>query len=533
MTQGAGSEAMMLQVGGLRVSYGGRRAGRDPQGPILSGVSFALGRGEVTALLGESGSGKSTIARALTGLLPPSARIEGGLLRLGEEEAVDLAGDAPPWDRLRGRRIGMLFQDAQLALNPLMTIRAQFEESLRAHRLAGRKEAAAEASRLLRMLGFSEPGQVLHSYPFELSGGMCQRVCLALALCLRPDVLIADEPTSALDADSQRHVLELLRRLQGELGLTVLFITHDLAAAQAISDRVIVLREGRIVEDGAVRTVMARPSHAYTRALLAARASLEAPAPRQGAAPDPAAPLLEVRQLRKSYARGGEVLRGIDLTVHRGEIVGILGRSGCGKSTLARCIVALEAPDGGQALLEGRALASLPRRELSRRVQLIFQNARASLNPGRTALQLVTGPLRDHRMGGRRERAAVARALLDDVGLTGELQVRRPPQLSTGQCQRIAIARALALQPELLICDEAVSALDMRVQAQIVELLLRLQAERGFAMLMISHDERIARRLCDTVAVMERGRFVERASGGPSPERHAAGAAAGSSAAHL
>lgn len=606
--------------------------------PVLGGLTLTLGRGEIVSLLGESGSGKSTIAKALTGLLPPSARVGGGTLRLGSDAPLALAGGRVPWETLRGRRIALLYQDARLALNPLRTIGRHFRDVLLHHRLAAASEVRGIASSLLAALQFADPADTLARYPFELSGGMCQRVCIALALCLQPAVLIADEPTSALDTVSQREVLELLEAMRREQGLAVLLITHDIAVANAISDRVVVLHEGGIVEEGATREVLVRPQAAYTRRLLAARTQLAVPqasaetalaaaaetggplpgaaaagpmvaapgaaghasaapgaarddsaaagsparpaaargtallepappgrvssasaardfaaarsaprppaAARDAASPaaaardsaplspadvDPAEshasaarsaarapalrePVLEIAGLDKSFGRGRPVLHGIDLTLRRGEIVGILGQSGCGKSTLARCIAGLEMPDRGSILLQGAEIGRLRgrrRRDVCRRVQLVFQDARASLNPGRTALQLVQEPLQYLQLGSRQEREREAIFYLGEVGLAGDLLKRRPPELSTGQCQRIAIARALVLRPEVLICDEAVSALDMTVQAQIVSLLQALHVRHGFAMLMISHDIRVLRSLCHSIAVMQQGRFCE------------------------
>ncbi len=497
-----------LRLHNLQVSY--TQNGRPV--PVLGKLSLALGQGEIVSLLGESGSGKSTIAKAMTGLLPPSAAIGGGELIVGDGAAVDLTANGVPWSKLRGTKIGLLFQDAQQALNPLLTVRAHFRESLRFHRLASSaKEADGIGVRLLAQLRFSDPTAMLDRYPFQLSGGMCQRVCLALSLCLKPDVLIADEPTSALDTVSQKEVLDLLRRVREEHGVAILLVTHDIAVANAVSDRIIVLNRGVIEEEGEARAVLSRPQAEYTRKLIASRSRIADAPRRSDEMPTASEPVLEIARLDKSFHKK-PVLRQLDLTLHRGDIVGILGQSGCGKSTLARCIAGLERPDGGRILyrrtdvvrLRGRA-----RREICRRIQLVFQDARASLNPRRTAVQLVQEPLRYLRIGSRREREALARFYLNEAGIADELQERRPPQLSTGQCQRIAIARALILQPDVLICDEAVSALDMSVQAQILALLQRLHRQFGFAMIMISHDVRVLRSFCHSIAVMNEGSFCE------------------------
>ncbi|WP_037289736.1 nickel ABC transporter ATP-binding protein NikE [Saccharibacillus sacchari] len=475
----------------------------------LKSVDFTLHQGEILSLLGESGSGKSTIAKALLGLLSPSAIVRSGILSLSGQTPIDLSQPSKNWNGIRGREIAMLFQDARLALNPMMKIRDHFRETLLAHRLASKEQIRSISEQGLARLGFSDPSTVLNAYPHELSGGMCQRVCLALTLCLRPQVLIADEPTSALDTVNQREVLDLLQSLQRELGLSVLLITHDIALAEALSHRVLVLNEGHIVESGPTSQVLREPSHDYTRRLLSSR-NLTSDA-EASSSPD-AASLLEIQELVKAYGSGRPTLSGVSMRLHAGEIIGVLGQSGCGKSTLARCVVGLEQAESGSIRFQGQDITyakGTARRRLARQIQLVFQDARASLNPRFSALELVQTPLHTFRVGDRKERLERARYLLEEVGITGAAQHRRPPQLSTGQCQRVAIARALALQPEVLICDEAVSALDMSVQAQILELLQRLHRQFGFSILMISHDVRVLRAFCHRIAVMHEGRFVE------------------------
>ncbi|XID95583.1 ABC transporter ATP-binding protein [Paenibacillaceae bacterium WGS1546] len=493
----------VMAVRDLQVAY--KRNGQSAT--VLNKLAFTLKKGEIVALLGESGSGKSTIAKAVTGLLPPSAHIGGGTLLLGSETAA--LGGKTDWGRIRGRRIGMLFQDARLALNPLVRIKTHFKECLVYHRIASVEQSASIGAELLRLLGFDRPRDVLERYPFELSGGMCQRVCLALAICLKPEALIADEPTSALDTVSQKEVLDLLLKLQRELGLSVLFITHDIAAANAISNRVIVLNRGVIEEEGDTAVVLSQPRAPYTRSLLSAREQLSVVSDGDGKAP-PTKPLLEMIGLQKSFDR--MILRDVHLTLHEGEILGILGQSGSGKSTLAKCIAGLEKPDAGKVMLGGDDISRLQgkrRREYCKRLQLIFQDARASLNARRSALQLVQEPLHYLKIGNRKAREETAKRYLDEVGIVGDMQARKPAQLSTGQCQRIAIARALALGPQVLLCDEAVSALDMSVQSQILALLRRLHKQFGFSIVMISHDIRVLRSFCHNIAVMDEGRFRE------------------------
>ncbi|MFC5702384.1 nickel ABC transporter ATP-binding protein NikE [Cohnella faecalis] len=498
----------ILQVSGLQVAY--RQNGQSVT--ILDNLAFELKKGEILALIGESGSGKSTIAKAVTGLLPPSAQIGGGALKIGSALIADMSDKSVQWERIRGRGIAMLFQDAQQALNPVMKIKEHFRESLLFHRLASSEaEIVSISVNLLTRLNFAEGHRILDCYPFQLSGGMCQRICLALALCLKPAVLIADEPTSALDTVSQKEVLDLLKRMQEELGLTVLLITHDIAVANAVSDRVIVLNKGVIAEEGDTRAVFSKPQAAYTRQLLSSRSSI-AKRPRNREQPHSGKPLLEIVRLEKTFNRKKRVLHDVNLTLNSKEIVGILGQSGCGKSTLAKCIAGLETPNGGRVVYRGTDISRLQgraKRDICKHIQLVFQDARASLNPGRTALQLVQEPLRYLRIGNEKEREAMARFYLQEVGIVGDMQTRRPPQLSTGQCQRIAIARALVLSPEILICDEAVSALDMSVQAQILALLQRLHKQFGFSILMISHDVRVLRSFCHQIAVMNDGSFCE------------------------
>lgn len=497
----------ILRVHDLQVSYRQNRQFIT----ILDNLAFDLRKGEILALLGESGSGKSTIAKAVAGLLPPSAHIGGGFLQIGSTTIPDLSAKSIRWEPIRGRGIAMLFQDAQLALNPVLKIKDHFKESLLFHRMTSAEEVMSVSAKLLSMLNFTDAPTILDRYPFQLSGGMCQRICLALALCLKPAVLIADEPTSALDTVSQIEVLDLLKRMQKELGLTVLLITHDIAVANAISDRVVVLNKGVIEEQGETGAVFAKPRAAYTRQLLSSRSRIALPL-RDREQPQPDEPLLEIVQLEKTFHPGTRVLHNVYLALNKKEILGILGQSGCGKSTLAKCIAGLESPDGGRVMYRGTDISRLqgePKREICKRIQLIFQDARASLHPGRTALQLVQEPLQYLRIGRGKEREAMAKLYLDEAGISGEAQTRRPPQLSTGQCQRIAIARALVLKPEILICDEAVSALDMSVQAQILTLLQRLHRQFGFSIVMISHDIRVLRSFCHHIAVMNDGSFKE------------------------
>lgn len=503
---------IVLQVKNLKVSY---RQNHRPVN-VLEGLSFSLRKGEILSLLGESGSGKSTVAKAITGLLPPSANIGDGILKIGSAFAAHLPSKTIDWNQIRGRQLAMLFQDAQQALNPMLTIKEHFREILLFHHMASTDEVIPVSTKLLSMLNFTEGKSILDFYPFQLSGGMCQRICLALALCLKPRVLIADEPTSALDTVSQKEALDLLKRVQEELGLAVLLITHDIAVANAASNRVVVLNKGIIEEQGDTRRVFSTPQTPYTCKLISSRSLMAKPSrdsgPLQGSEP-----ILRIVELNKAFSRKKQVLCNINLMLHEKEILGILGQSGCGKSTLARCITDLERPSQGRILYRGTDITALrgkEKREIHRHIQLVFQDARASLNPRYTALQLVQEPLHYLNVARKKERETMAHFYLNEVGICDDVQKRRPPQLSTGQCQRIAIARALVLKPEVLICDEAVSALDMSVQSQILELLQRLHGQFGFSILMISHDIRVLRYFCHRIAVMKDGNFCEIRQGG-------------------
>lgn len=478
---------------------------------VIEGLSFELSKTEILSIVGESGSGKSTIAKTITGLLPPSARVDSGVMLLGgHKREINLSDDISVRGSSGVKKPGLIFQDAQLALNPLMKISEQFKEILLFHGLAAKNMVNEVSAELLSLLNFSAPGKIMDMYPFQLSLGMCQRVNIALTLCLKPDVLIADEPTSALDMISQKEVVDLILKVKEELKISVIFITHDIAVASAISSRVMIMEKGRLLEQGEIKTVFSNPGCSYTRQLLASRRLPERPEEqRLKAASTP--PVLRVANLGKSFS-GNSILSSINLTLHQKEILGIIGQSGGGKSTLARCIIGLESPDSGEIIFRERNITrmrSQARRQLCRNVQMVFQDARASLNPRYSALELVQEPLNYLKISSTADRRAEAAHYLEEVGITQAAQHRRPPQLSTGQCQRIAIARALILKPEIIICDESVSSLDMTVQAQILKLLLRLHRVYDFAILMISHDIRVIRCFCDRVVVLNQGRICE------------------------
>ena len=500
----------LLSVEQLRIAL---PAGAD-RSHALYDLSLSLTAGECLCLVGESGSGKSMLAKALLRLLPAPLHIERGRLRFRGE---DLAGrDEEGMRQLRGRTLSMVFQEPMSALNPLLSVGRQIDETLRAH---GERSARVREQRVIDLLGYvglSDPLRLRQAYPFELSGGQRQRVVIAMALAFDPDLLIADEPTSALDVTTQAQILDLLRRIQRDKGMAILFITHDFAVVRAIADRVLVLERGHVIEQGSARQVLEAPREAYTQRLLAA-VTAQPLAPRS--LPVDAPEVLAARQLEKHFGgRGGwwsrrqtQALAGLDLHLREGETLGIVGESGSGKSTLGRCLVRLLQPDSGSLEWQGHEVASLSQRRLRPmrgEIQMIFQDPFASLNPRQTVGQIVmTGPLAQG--VSKAESARRARELLEQVGLPAAAFERFPHEFSGGQRQRIGIARALAVRPKILIADECVSALDALVQVQILELLEALQRQFRLSLVFITHDLRVAARLCDRIAVMQGGRIVE------------------------
>ncbi|GAA1926854.1 ABC transporter ATP-binding protein [Brevibacterium antiquum] len=509
--------APLLSVQDLSVTYSQAAA------PAVDGVSFAVAAGSMTAVVGESGSGKSTTANAVIGLLPDSAQITGGRIRLGEVDLGALGASA--WRGVRGSQIGYVPQDPGSSLNPLQTIGKSVAEALRIHKRADRKSARAQVIDLLAKVGIDRPRMRADQFPHELSGGMRQRVLIASAIALRPRLLIADEPTSALDVTVQKQVLDLLDGLRAETGMGVLFITHDLAVAGERADDVVVMQSGKVVEAGPAARIFSRPATDYTARLLADAPALKTKARHTAAAEDSqadssSAAFVSVEGLAQVYARNEDQVIGVDdvsLSVQRGTTHGIVGESGSGKTTTGKALAGFLTPQSGRIRIgdfdtadsvKGNA-ARVRRRDFRRRVQLVHQNPYSALDPKHSIRQILTEPLRNFRIGTRASRPGLVAEALDRVSLPREFLDRRPQELSGGQLQRVAIARALIAGPELVVFDEAVSALDVTVQAQILDLLDELQVELGLTYVFISHDLAVVRQIADTVSVMSQGRLME------------------------
>ncbi|UED83157.1 dipeptide ABC transporter ATP-binding protein [Streptomyces profundus] len=509
----AAPEGPLLALRDLRVSY---RLRGDLE-PAVRGVSLDVAPGEVVALVGESGSGKSSTAHAVIGLLPRGGVVESGRILF---DGTDLAtADAARLRAVRGREIGLIPQDPTVSLNPVQRVGGQVAEVLLIHRLADRETAAERAVALLERAGVPQPAMRARQFPHQLSGGLRQRVLIAIALAADPRLVIADEPTSALDVTVQRRVLDHIETLTRETGTAVLLITHDLAVAADRAHRIAVLSQGRVVETGPAPRVLSDPEHPYTRALVKAAPSLRGtrPAGARPGPPKPPEPLLAADELVKVFPaqRGGEPIRavdGISLRLGRGETLALVGESGSGKSTTARLLIRLTSPTSGRVSFDGEDITTLrggSLRRLRRRMQFVPQNPYSSLNPRFSVAEVIGEPLRAFGVGPRRVRAARAADLLDRVGLPAGMLARRPAELSGGQRQRVAIARALALRPDLVVCDEPVSALDVTSQAQILDLLAELRRELGLSYLVISHDLAVVRQIADRVAVLRHGRMLE------------------------
>ncbi|MBT2264842.1 dipeptide ABC transporter ATP-binding protein [Rhodococcus erythropolis] len=499
------TEEQLLSVTDLRISYGNE--------PAVSGVSFTVGRGEVVAVVGESGSGKSTTAHAILGLLAGSGHVTGGTVEF-EGERSDSYSDRA-WQRIRGARVGLVPQDPTTSLNPVTRIGDQVAEVLRIHGLADRRKARLDAVEVLERAGIDRPEIRARQYPHELSGGMRQRVLIGIALVANPALIIADEPTSALDVTVQRRILDHLDEWIAESGAAVLLITHDLGVAADRADRILVMQGGRIVESGRTADILDNPRHEYTKKLLNSAPSLSS-GPVDRPVRQDTSPLLTLTGITKRFnvGRGSSItaVNEVSLTVPRGQTVSLVGESGSGKSTTARIAVRLEQPDAGTISFDGHDITKVKGsdlRELRRKIQLVYQNPYASLDPKLSVQDIVAEPLRAFKVGGGSQQQTRAAELLDQVALPEQFLSRKPAELSGGQRQRVAIARALALKPDLLVLDEPVSALDVSVQAQILALLDELQRELGLTYLFISHDLAVVRQISDVVGVMQAGRLLE------------------------
>lgn len=512
------SSVPLLEVHGLRVNFA--------ETEVVHGVNLEIMPGERIAIVGQSGSGKSTVASAILRLLPGTGHITDGSVLLSDDgERTDLAqADESVMRRIRGSRIGLVPQDPSTNLNPSMKVGAQIADALRAHGLRGRTAVRQRVVELMSEAGIPEAERRAGQFPHEFSGGMRQRILIAIALAREPQLIIADEPTSALDVTVQAKILDHLQTLVDSRGTSLLFITHDLGVAADRADRVLVMLEGSVVEAGQPRQILKNPQHEYTRRLIDAAPTV-ASAAVDGDGPEESEPqsaeavadsILSVDQVVKDYKlRGqrGKTLRAVDhvsFEVARGTTTAVVGESGSGKSTIAKIVLGLETPSSGSVTIDGRSLADRQgRKELRRRIQPVFQDPYGSLDPTFTIERLIDEPLRIFSVGDKASRRQRVAELLDQVALPRGVAQRRPGELSGGQRQRVAIARALALDPDLVICDEAVSALDVLVQDQILKLLAELQQELGLSYLFITHDLAVVREIAQNVLVMRRGEALE------------------------
>jgi peptide/nickel transport system ATP-binding protein len=503
--------AKLLELDRVSISY---KEG-DAYTRVVHDASFHIDVGEVVALVGESGSGKTTTAQAVIGLLPGNGRLDHGAIRLN---GVDIAG----WpqrrlDGLRGARISLIPQDPASSLNPVKTIGAQVAEIFEIHQKRARRAVRDQVIELLDRVGLSQPALRATQYPHELSGGMRQRVLIAIAIALRPDLIIADEPTSALDVTVQKRILDLIDGLRAEYNTAVLFVTHDLGVAADRANRLIIFQGGRIQEQGDTAAILAHPQSAYTQRLLADAPSLAStrhrPAP-SGLRDDAIVVDALVQDFPLAGRRGAmfRAVDGVSFRVPRGTTHAIVGESGSGKTTTIRNVVGFQLPTAGRILIAGTDLASLrgeALRQFRRTIQLVYQNPFGSLDPRQSVFAIIEEPLRNFPDVSGDDRAIKIRRLTERVGLSQALLTRKPRALSGGQRQRVAIARALVLDPQVLVLDEAVSALDVTVQAQILSLLDELQRDLGLTYLFVSHDLAVVRQIADTVSVLHNGRLVD------------------------
>ena len=547
----------LLKINNLK-TYFHTRAGTNR---AVDDISFSINKGEIVGVVGESGSGKSVTCHTVLGLLPqPPAKVEGGSVTFDSEELIDLPHSL--LRKIRGKRISMIFQDPMSCLNPYLKILDQVAEPILIHENVSRKKAEARAIEMMKKVGIRDADSRANSYPHEFSGGMRQRVMIAMALVTKPDLLLADEPTTALDVTVQARILKILRDLKNDLGIAVLFVTHDLGVVADIADRVVVMYRGKIVEQGNTRDIFEKPSHPYVKGLLACRPTLETQykvlptvddflkteigkdgsiilsecqdakerlaelkRDTRGTNPDNenGDVLLQVKKLKVHFQSGGNFLGdppkivkavdGVDFQIQRGRTLGLVGESGCGKTTLGRAILKLQKTKLGSVLYDGNELITLTQKEMldfRKRMQIIFQDPYASLNPRQTIEQTLVEPLLVHGIGSNHsERKDRIVSLLEEVGLGAEFLLRYPHEFSGGQRQRISVARALAVEPEFIVCDECVSAMDVSVQAQVLNLLRELQQKRNLTYLFISHDLSVVKFMSDDMLVMKNGQIVE------------------------
>ena len=547
----------LLKINNLK-TYFHTRAGTNP---AVDDISFSINKGEIVGVVGESGSGKSVTCHTVLGLLPqPPAKVEGGSVTFDSKELLNLPHSL--LRKIRGKRISMIFQDPMSCLNPYLKILDQVAEPILIHENVSRKKAEARAIEMMKKVGIRDADSRANSYPHEFSGGMRQRVMIAMALVTKPDLLLADEPTTALDVTVQARILKILRDLKNDLGVAVLFVTHDLGVVADIADRVVVMYRGKIVEQGNTRDIFEKPSHPYVKGLLACRPTLETQyqvlptvddflkteigqdgsiilsecqdakerlaelkkdTRRTNPDNENGDVLLQVKKLKVHFQSGGNFLGnppkivkavdGVDFQIQRGRTLGLVGESGCGKTTLGRAILKLQKTKLGSVLYDGNELITLSQKEMldfRKRMQIIFQDPYASLNPRQTIEQTLVEPLLVHGIGSNHsERKDRIVSLLEEVGLGAEFLLRYPHEFSGGQRQRISVARALAVEPEFIVCDECVSSMDVSVQAQVLNLLRELQQKRNLTYLFISHDLSVVKFMSDDMIVMKNGKIME------------------------
>ncbi len=504
--------AKLLHVNQLAVSF----ATKQQKVAAVKDVSFYINKGETLGIVGESGSGKSVTARAIMKLLPtPPARITNGTITYDNQLISDYT--EKEMEAIRGQEISMIFQDPMSSFNPIMKIGKQIDEMAIKHRKLSANEARKETINMLELVGINHASDRYHQYPHEFSGGMLQRAMIAMALICRPKLLIADEPTTALDVRIQAQILQLMKKMQGKFGMAIILITHDFGVVAGMCDRVAVMRHGEIVEQNDTIAIFNKPQHPYTKRLLAALPRIDQTKKDRQLGLDQKKPLVQVRQLQKNFdlKYGGTVraVDQIDFIIRPGETLGLVGESGSGKSTTGRLILQLLQATDGEVIYNGMGIHQFNRKELKqlrRDIQIIFQDPQASLNPRMKVLDIIGQPLDIHKLyRSKKERQERVEELLELVGLEKEHANRYPHQFSGGQQQRIGIARALAVNPRFIVCDEPLSALDVSIQAQVVELLQDLQQKLGLTYLFIAHDLAMVKHICDRVAVMYGGKIIE------------------------